>query len=152
MNDISVREIDSDDKSEMQDFARQYCRAQARRLEGPPPTETDVLRQMSWLRYNQNRVLCLVAEGGDGAALGHYLLYFDDFSPTKTCYVKSLWIDSSCRNSDLAERFDLTGEEWAREQGARKVVSRVPTDNPRLIEMNSQYGFRAVKLEMEKEL
>lgn len=152
MNDISVREIDIDDKLELQEFARQYSRAQARRKEGPPPSETDVLRNMSWLRYNQNRVLCLFAENDDGGIVAHYLMYFDDFSPTKTCFVKSLWIDASCRATDLAERFDLLGEDWAREKGARKVVSRVPTDNPRLIEMNSQYGFRAVKLEMEKDL
>ena len=152
MNTLTIREVDIDDKSDLQEFARHYAEATARRREGPPPTATDVIRNMSWLRYNRDRVFCLFAEDDDGDVLAHYLLYFDDFSPTKTCFVKSLWIDASSVRRDLAERFDTLGEDWAREKGARKVVSRVPTDNPRLIEMNSLQGFRAVKLEMEKDL
>jgi GNAT superfamily N-acetyltransferase len=81
-----------------------------------------------------------------------HLLYFDAFGRNKTCHIKALWVSKEFKNCGISAKLQALGEDWARERGVQKIVTHVMTKNPRMIEMNMDYGYKPVKLELVKEL
>ncbi len=93
--------------------------------------------------------LALIAEN-NGHIIGLHILKKPQTSTV--CRIYTLWVDEPFRNQGIGRELKRRGEDWARKMGALKIQTSVFTENVTMLEINTRFGFKSIRIEMEKEL
>jgi GNAT superfamily N-acetyltransferase len=146
---LQIRDANFEDHIEIQLLARLYV---AVPLSWDPSyefTEETIRKNYDSLLQKKDSLKCLLVIS-DSETVGIHIL-FKEKSSTE-CFVKTLWLRTEYRKQGLGSKLKQMGEDWARLQGAQKIVTHVMADNPMMLEINKSKGFAITKFEMSKSL
>lgn len=69
-----------------------------------------------------------------------------------TAYVNTLWVEPNQRRQGIGTALKDTGEAWARNRRATRIISTVAIANPSMIAFNKARGFAVDSVDMVKSL
>lgn len=104
-----------------------------------------------WMIENKPHLKCLIIKKDDFIKALHILLKSQQNKDT-VCSIQTIWVDSQYRGHGWASELKKAGEQWAANQGAKKLITHVYVDNPLMLKINKKKGFLPIRLEMQKEL
>jgi GNAT superfamily N-acetyltransferase len=94
----------------------------------------------------------MLAKPASGEVVGFHWLGLSEKHGQKCALINSLWVSDKVRKQGIGHELKRQGESWAREQGAKLMVTGVFYSNKNMIEFNLKSGFKATQVEMLKEL
>ena len=80
----------------------------------------------------------------------HWISVVDEQLPSGR--IESLWVDEAQRRRGIARQLKKHGEAWFKEQGVKRITTKVFYVNQKMIELNLKEGFTAGQVTMTKEL
>lgn len=146
---LIIRDADFDNKNELKFLAKLYVSVPFSWDAQHFITDKDVDENLNWLMSNQNSLKCLVVLD-QARIIGIHILF--KLPTSKTCTIKTLWIEADYRRRGLGTELKALGEEWARTNGVEKIMTQVMSENLTMLEMNKRKGFLLTKFVMEKSL
>ncbi len=88
----------------------------------------------------------------DGEVIGFHWIDLKESNGSKYGYIKSLWVRDDFQHKGIATVLKKNGEQWAKEQGAKYLLTTVHGSNQRMLDFNSRQGYRKTFIEMIKDL
>lgn len=105
------------------------------------------------MRAATDETVCvLTAKTAAGEIIGFHWLELSEKYNEKCARILSLWVSESHRRNGIGKDLKRNGEEWAKRQGAKFIVTDVFYANKKMIDFNLKNGFSARQVEMIKDL
>lgn len=147
--ELKIRDVDFDNQSELHVLAQLYVKVPLSWDPNYSVTEDMIQQNYEWLLAKRDFLKCIIIMS-KLEMVGIHILYKEPTSPS--CFIKTLWLNDKIRSQGFGTKLKSLGEEWALNQGARKIVTHVMANNPTMLEINMKAGFAITKFEMTKDL
>ena len=153
MQNIQFSGLNFDDEEEIKRIARVHQSGPLDWIEGYEVSEEAVEKMYTVLDESRDnpKMHVIVARDAEGNLVGFHWVNLDKEDET-SAHIHSLWVAEQHRRKGVAKKLKSLGEDWMREQGAKRVTTAVFYVNKKMIELNLQAGFVAGQVEMTKEL
>jgi|GEM_PF-2528581 GNAT superfamily N-acetyltransferase len=100
---------------------------------------------------NEEEVKYILAKN-DNKIVGLHWIKISEKYNTRCAKIDSLWVHDDYRKKGIGAEIKRQGEVWAKENGAKFIVTEVFYSNQRMIDFNLKQGFEARQVEMIKDL
>lgn len=114
-------------------------------------------RVQNWCQFltsaaRDSSLFVVTAKTQAAELIGLHWLQMTERYDVRCGHVQSLWVAETHRQSGIGRELKSRGEQWAKSQGAKFVVTEVFYANQKMIDFNLKQGFSARQLEMIKDL
>lgn len=97
-------------------------------------------------------IFTITARTESAAIVGIHWLRLTEKYNEKCAHIQSLWVNENHRRMGIGAELKRRGEEWAKRNGAKFIVTEVFYNNREMINYNLTLGFSARQVEMVKDL
>jgi len=152
--EITYGPIDFQDPDEICSAAKIHESAP---LNWNPDYKVTELRVQNWCKFlkqaaSDSSIFVISAKDKTGSIVGLHWLQIIEKHGEKCAHIQTLWVSESSRRSGIGRELKKRGEEWAKSNGAKFVVTEVFYSNKKMIDYNLKLGFTARQVEMIKDL
>lgn len=114
-------------------------------------------RVQNWCKFLRSAaqdpsIYVVSAKTEAGELVGLHWLQLTEKYNEKCAHIQSLWVAEEHRQSGIGAELKKRGEEWAKKNGAKFIVTEVFYANKKMIDYNIKMGFSARQVEMIKDL